>query len=228
MDKQPLKISDKATLVFLGPPGSGKGTQAGMISRELGIPRIAPGDLGRAEIAKGTRLGLLIKPYYDGGYLAPVELVSGIIKKRLAKKDARRGSILDGYPRKMEQVSGLEKMTRLDVVVAINISDQEAVRRLAGRRVCGQCGINYHLRFNPPEKKGVCGQCGGKIWQREDDTPKVVRRRLKIYRRETEKVLEYFRKAGKLIEINGEQPIEKVRRDIGGKLKRRLRARGIN
>jgi len=205
--KKPLHI------VFLGPQGSGKGTQAEMLSEEFNIPRISPGDIFRREIKKNTKLGKLIASYINKGNLAPEDLTNKIIVRRLRRSDCKKGFILDGFPRNMIQLNALEKMVNLNYVIFINISDKEAIRRLSGRRVC-KCGMTYHLKFNPSKKKGICDKCGGKLFQRKDDTIKVIKKRLKIYHNQTEPLVTYFKKKGVLIEVDGEQPIKKVYRDI--------------
>lgn len=206
-------------IIILGPQASGKGTQAEFLSKRLKLPKITTGDLIRMEISRRTPRGKFFSQLVTRGRLVPDKYVNEILFSRLKKADCRAGFILDGYPRNLAQARSLEKVFKTDLVVEIKLSDKEAISRISGRRIC-QCGTVYHLKFAPPAKKGACDKCGGKLFQREDDKPPAIRKRLKIYHRETEPLVRYYRKKGILIEINGRPPIPKVSQAILAKLKK--------
>ena len=212
-------------IILLGPPASGKGTQAEMLEKKLKLPVIATGELFREEIEKNSKMGKILKPMVEQGEIVDNEIFKELIIKRLTKKDAQRGAIFDGYPRDIEQqdflTSILERLTdEKDYIYAIliDISDKEVKRRLRGRRSC-DCGAVYHLEFNPPQRDEICDLCGRKLYVRDDDKPEIIDERLKLYHSETEPLLNYWRKTGRLIKINGEQNIDKVHGDITEKLK---------
>lgn len=213
-------MSQKTFLIFFGPPGSGKGTQADMLAKKLNLPVVSPGELLRHEEDSNTAIGRKIKPIIDSGKLVPDEIIEKIILKCFKRFDARAGIVFDGYPRKGAQLDflmkKLEKIAgKRDYVRAILIdaSDKEVKRRLGGRRVC-DCGAAYHLKYNPPKKSGLCDLCGKKLSVRHDDKPALIAERLKLYHKEIKPLLDYFEKSDKLIKINGEQSIDKVRKDI--------------
>ncbi len=212
---------------MLGPQGSGKGTQAELLSSRLGIPAISTGRLFRAEIEKNTGLGRAIAEYVERGDIVPADIVDQAISERIAETDAMMGFILDGFPRTVEQAEALDRLLdeqggkKVTDAVLINISDEEAVRRLSGRRVCSNknCEASYHVEFHPPQKDpDKCDRCGSPLIQREDDTPDVIRHRLELYHSDTEPVINYYRERGLLREIDGEQPITKVESAIAGVL----------
>ena len=173
-------------LILLGPPGAGKGTQAEILCKKLNIPTISTGNILRAAVKNGTPVGLKAKEYMDAGKLVPDEVIIGVISERLAEADCQKGFILDGVPRTIPQAEALEKAgITFDAVVSLEISDDEIVDRMGGRRVCASCGAPYHVKNLPPKVEGVCDACGGKLEARADDKPEVVRDRLKVYHKET-------------------------------------------
>ena len=186
-------------LILLGAPGAGKGTQAEVLCKRLGIPTISTGNILRAAIKDGTPTGLKAKSYIDAGALVPDEVIIGIVDERLAQDDCRNGYILDGVPRTIAQAEALEKAgIQFDAVVSIEISEEEIIRRMSGRRVCAACGSSYNVEFVPPLREGVCDNCGGKLIQRKDDTPETVRERLKVYHTETEPLVDFYANRGLL------------------------------
>ncbi len=186
-------------LILLGAPGAGKGTQAEVLCRKLGIPSISTGNILRAAIKDGTPTGLKAKSYIDAGALVPDEVIIGIVDERLAQDDCKNGYILDGVPRTIAQAEALEKAgITFDAVVSIEISEEEILRRMSGRRVCGACGASYNVDFVPPRVEGICDSCGGKLIRRKDDTPETVRERLKVYHTETEPLVDFYANRGLL------------------------------
>ena len=180
-------------LILLGPPGAGKGTQAEILNKKLGIPTISTGNILRAAVKNGTPVGLKAKEYMDAGKLVPDEVIIGVISERLAEADCQNGCILDGVPRTIPQAEALEKAgISFDAVVSIEISDEEIVERMAGRRVCTACGAPYHVKTMPAKVEGVCGACGGKLEARADDKPEVVRDRLQVYHKETAPLKDFY------------------------------------
>ena len=186
-------------LILLGAPGAGKGTQAEILCKKLGIPSISTGNILRAAIKDGTPTGLKAKSFIDAGALVPDEVIIGIVDERLAQADCKNGYILDGVPRTIAQAEALEKAgISFDAVVSIEISEEEILRRMGGRRVCGACGASYNVEFVPPRVEGICDSCGGKLIQRKDDTPETVRERLKVYHTETEPLVDFYGSRGLL------------------------------
>ena len=180
-------------LILLGPPGAGKGTQAEILCKKLNIPTISTGNILRAAVKNGTPVGLKAKEYMDAGKLGPDEVIIGVISERLAEADCQNGFILDGVPRTIPQAEALEKAgITFDAVVSIEISDEEIVERMAGRRVCTACGAPYHVKNMPPKVEGVCDACGGKLEARADDKPEVVRDRLAVYHKETAPLKDFY------------------------------------
>jgi adenylate kinase len=195
-------------LVLLGPPGAGKGTQARMLESKLKAPQIASGDLLRVAVRNETALGRQAKAFMDKGALVPDELVLGMIEERLSQADARHGFILDGFPRTVTQAEVLSKILArrnegLDKVVAVTVPDEEIVKRISGRRTCRSCGKMYHVTYDPPRNMQVCDQCGGELYQREDDAESTVRARLQVYASSTRPLLDYYRTSGLLAAIEG-------------------------
>ncbi len=204
-------------LVMLGAPGAGKGTQAKMLSEELGIPHISTGDILRMAVAEGTELGQQAKGYMDRGELVPDELVIAIARERLAEPDCEDGFLLDGFPRTVPQAEALEEvLDELDreplKVINLDVSEEELVRRLAGRRVCSECGEIYHIDYSDVEDGGVCPkpECNGEIEQRSDDRPEAIRERLRVYADQTEPLIDYYDERGLLAQISGEGPPEEI------------------
>ena len=193
-------------LILLGAPGAGKGTQAEILCKKLGIPSISTGNILRAAIKDGTPTGLKAKSYIDAGKLVPDEVIIGIVDERLSQDDCAKGYILDGVPRTIAQAEALEKAgIRFDAVVSIEISEDEILRRMSGRRVCEACGSSYNVEAVPPRVEGICDNCGGKLIQRKDDTPETVRERLKVYHTETEPLVGFYAQRGllKSVAVNG-------------------------
>jgi len=195
-------------VAFLGPPGAGKGTQARELAHAWGVPQIATGDMLREAVAGGTALGREAKRYMDQGALVPDDVVVGAMKERLARPDAARGFILDGFPRTIGQAEALTQMLKelgqeLEAVVYFDVAQPELLRRLTGRRVCRQCGSSFHVAFAPPARDGVCDRCGGELYQREDDSEATVANRLHVYARQTAPLLDYYRDRALLRPIAG-------------------------
>lgn len=206
-------------LIFLGPPGAGKGTQAALLSQRLGVPHVASGNLFREAMKKGTELGKKAQSYIERGELVPDEVTNAMIEERLREPDCAPGVILDGFPRTIEQARALdgilaEREDKVDRVLLIRVSEDTLIRRLSGRRTCRRCQANYHLLFDPPQKEGVCDKCGGDLYQRSDDREETVRRRFRVYIEETAPLIDYYRRQGLLTEIDGEQGIEGVQGKI--------------
>jgi adenylate kinase len=202
-------------LVLLGPPGAGKGTQAERLEEELKLPHVASGDLFRENLRNETELGLLAKTYMDKGDLVPDDVTIAMVRERLQRPDCDRGAILDGFPRTQPQAESLDRMLadmgrQLDGVLYIAVPDEELVRRLSGRWICRQCQAPYHTLFSPPASEGVCDACGGVLYQRDDDKPETVRARLKVYHQQTSPLIDYYRRTGLLVEVDGAGDIETV------------------
>ncbi|HFC98063.1 MAG TPA: adenylate kinase [Thermosulfurimonas dismutans] len=202
-------------IVFLGPPGAGKGTQAKRISEKYGIPQISTGDMFREHLSKGTELGKKAKEYMDKGQLVPDEIVLGMVEERLKQPDCEKGFILDGFPRTVPQAEALDEMLakwgkKIDFAIAIEVPDEELVKRLTGRRTCKNCGMMYHIIFKPPKVEGKCDACGGELYQRADDNEETVRNRLKVYHESTAPLIEYYEKKGVLHRIDGTGSIDEI------------------
>ena len=195
-------------IILLGAPGAGKGTQAEKICEHLNIPTISTGNIIREALKSGTEMGLKAKSYMDAGQLVPDEVVIGIIQERLAESDCKNGFILDGFPRTIPQAEALDAMgVEINKVIDIEVSDEDIVKRMSGRRVCEKCGASYHLEYKKPAKEGVCNLCTGTLVQRKDDHPDTVLSRLKVYHEETEPLKDYYEKQGKLTIVEGQHDI---------------------
>lgn len=205
-------------IALFGPPGAGKGTQAKELSKHYDIPHISTGDILRANVRDGTELGLKAKQYMDKGELVPDEVLIGLIRNRLTEPDCKKGYLLDGYPRTIPQADALTDILKeikkpLDAVINIEVSDEELVKRLGGRRSC-TCGESYHVMFNPPEKEGVCDACGARLYQRDDDKEEVIRQRLTVYNEKTKPLIDYYDNAGLLVNIDGTGSVDSVFADV--------------
>lgn len=196
-------------LILLGPPGAGKGTQAEFIIEKYNIPHISTGDIFRVAIKEGTPLGVEAKHYMDCGQLVPDEVVVGIVKERLTKDDCRKGFLLDGFPRTIPQAESLavflEQHDRaITAVINIEVEPPVLLKRLTGRRVCRNCAAVYHLENIPTRVAGVCNHCGGEVYQRDDDTPETVTKRIQVYQTQTEPLINYYRTKDLLFSFNGQ------------------------
>jgi adenylate kinase len=202
-------------VILLGPPGSGKGTQAQKIAEQYHIPQISTGDILRGAVKERTPLGVEAQGYMDQGKLVPDEVVVGIVRERLMAADCKGGFILDGFPRTLPQAEALDvtlgEMKRgIDHVISIEVDNEELLRRLTGRRTCRTCGAMFHLMFNPPKKDGICDQCGGDLYQRDDDQEATIRARLQVYEEQTAPLIAYYREKGLLRPIEGVGAIEEI------------------
>ncbi|HYE93973.1 MAG TPA: adenylate kinase [Terriglobales bacterium] len=206
-------------LLFLGPPGAGKGTQARELAREWGVPQVATGDMLREQMAAGTPLGREAKQFYEKGDLVPDDVILRMVADRFRQPDAANGFLLDGFPRTIAQADGLAAMLtrlgqKLDAVIYFDVSQPELVRRLTGRRLCRACQTPFHLVSAPPKKAGVCDKCGGELYQREDDAEATVLNRLQVYERQTAPLLEYYTQRGLLRTVSGEGAVDKIRQAL--------------
>ena len=202
-------------LVFLGPPGSGKGTQAKKLAEKMGIPHISLGDILRDEVHQETEIGKKIKEIMNAGRLVPDEITIALTRRRIEQVDCEAGFILDGFPRSWAQATALDEMVRelkidLSAVVYFSITEDLVVERLSGRRSCKNCGAVYHIKFNPPKVAGKCDRCGENLFQRADDEEKAIRTRFEVYEMQTKPLIEHYRKMGKLVELDAGKPITEV------------------
>lgn len=197
-------------LVFLGPPGAGKGTLAAKAVELLQIPHISTGAIFRTAIANKTPLGLKVKEIIDAGRLVDDEMTIALVRERLAEPDAQKGYILDGFPRTIAQAEALEGFSKIDRVVNFDIPDAAVIERLSGRRVCKNCGANYHILFSKPKKDGICDLCGGELYTRDDDKPEAIQKRLEVYRAQTAPLIDYYRKKGLLVDVDARPAVDQV------------------
>ncbi len=202
-------------LVLLGPPGAGKGTQALLISEKYGIPHISTGDILREAVKQGTSLGQKAQEYMNKGELVPDEIVIGIVVERIQQPDCNNGFMLDGFPRTVVQAEALDEELRkrkqeLDAVLSFEVDEDEIVRRISGRRICEKCGAVYNINTEPTTKKEVCDQCGGKLITRPDDEPEAVRRRLQVYKSQTEPLINYYKQKSILKPIKAVGTVEEI------------------
>lgn len=197
-------------IVLLGPPGVGKGTQAAKLADHLGVPRISTGDILRRNVAQGTPLGQEAKAFMEAGKLVPDELVIAMTAERLKEPDAKRGFILDGFPRTITQAKALELMTPLDHVVNFYVEPEELIKRSSGRRVCPNCEAVYHVVSNPPRKEGICDKCGMKLVTRPDDREDVVRTRIETYEKQTAPLIQHYKEKGLLREVYASGLIDEI------------------
>ncbi len=205
-------------LIFLGAPGTGKGTQASVLSEEYNIPQISTGDILRKAVSEGTELGKKAKSIMESGGLVSDDIIIGLIEQRLNQPDCENGYILDGFPRTIKQAEELDVLLKgkdgIDAVIYFDVAEDEIVRRLTSRRTCSKCGYNYNMITDPPPQDNKCRICGGEVIQRDDDKEETVRNRLKVYREKTEPLKNYYQKQGKLYTLDGSQEVKKVRQDL--------------
>ncbi len=206
-------------IILMGLPGAGKGTQASEIVKKFPIPHISTGDMFRKAIKDETDLGKEAKSYMDRGELVPDEVTVGIVKVRISEDDAKKGFLLDGFPRTIEQAEALNNIMseldrNIDAVINIEVPEEELMNRLTGRRICEKCGTTYHLVFNPPKVDGVCDIDGGKLYQRKDDNPETVSNRLSVNVKQSKPILEYYDEKGVLKNIDGAKDIDEVTKDV--------------
>lgn len=206
-------------LILLGPPGAGKGTQAAAIVEKYKIPHISTGDIFRYNIKQGTELGKKAKSFMDQGLLVPDEVVVEIVEDRLKKEDCTNGFLLDGFPRTVVQAEALDKVldnmnVALNKVINIQVDKGILVERAVGRRICRECGATFHVKYNPSAKGDNCDQCGGNLYQRDDDNAETVTKRIEVYLNETTPLTEYYSKQDKLVTIDGDRKIDDVFKDI--------------
>ena len=205
-------------LIFLGAPGTGKGTQASVLADKYGIPQISTGDILRKAVADGTELGKKAKIIMESGGLVSDDIIIGLIKERLAQPDCQPGYMLDGFPRTMTQGESLDAMLadagQIDAVIYFDVAEDAIVRRLTSRRTCRKCGYNYNMISDPPPADNKCEKCGGDIFQRDDDKEETVRNRLVVYNEKTAPLIAYYKNQNKLHSIDGSQDVNKVRQDI--------------
>lgn len=210
-------------LVLLGPPGAGKGTQAAGIVEKYSVPHISTGDIFRKNIKENTELGMEAKKYMDQGLLVPDELVVKIVKDRLLEDDCKAGFLLDGFPRTVAQADALDEELKemgiaLDSVINIEVPAEELIKRAVGRRICKSCGSTFHVEFNKPKEEGVCDNCSGELFQRDDDKEETVAKRIEVYNDQTQPLIDYYKNKGIIIDIDGTQSIDAVFNDIVSKL----------
>jgi adenylate kinase len=206
-------------LIFLGPPGSGKGTQAAKLREKIQIAHISTGDILRDNVARATELGRQAKGFMDAGKLVPDSLIVEMMKERLKAEDCRKGFILDGFPRTVPQAEALEKMLGelgmdLDATILFDVSDAVVIERLSGRRCCHECGAIYHVSFSPSSRGEICEACGGELFQREDDREEVIRKRLDVYHSQTSPLIGFYRDRNLLVKVNAEKSSDEVLRII--------------
>ncbi|GGG11034.1 adenylate kinase [Paenibacillus aceti] len=206
-------------VLFMGPPGAGKGTQAEVIVNEFGIPHISTGDAFRLAIKQGTPVGMKAKEYIDKGLLVPDDVTVGIVRERLQQSDCENGFLLDGFPRTLSQAEALEDLLsglgrKLEHVINLKVDRDKLMARLTGRRICKSCGSTYHVIFNPPAQEGVCDKCGGELYQRSDDNEESVGTRLDEYINKTAPLLKFYEDKDLLRQVDGEQEIDSVSKEI--------------
>jgi adenylate kinase len=211
--------SNGVKIVLLGPPGAGKGTQGVVLSKNYGVAHISTGDILREAVKSGSALGKKALEYMNSGALVPDEIVTGIVAERLARPDAKKGFILDGFPRTLKQAEDLDKGLKdiasgIEMVLYFEIPEAVAIERLTGRRVCKSCGANYHIKNIPPKKEGICDKCGANLFQRPDDTIETVKNRLKVYEEQTSPLIKYYTKRGLLKKVSGALDVQDLFKEL--------------
>jgi len=191
--------------IIFGPPGSGKGTYTSRLATLLKIVGVATGDMFREEIKRNTALGKKVAHFVNSGELVPDEIVIDMLEKRIEEPSSRRGSILDGYPRTVQQAQALDKLAKIDAVIRLIVPEWIIIERLSNRRICGNCGAIYNLRHLKPKVEGVCDKCGGQLYQREDDKPEVIKERLKVYERQTQPLIDYYKRKIPILEVENKE-----------------------
>ena len=202
-------------IIMLGAPGAGKGTQAKKIAEKYQIPHISTGDIFRANIKGGTELGMKAKTFMDQGMLVPDEITIGMLMDRIGQEDCINGYVLDGFPRTIPQAESLtkalaERGEKVDYAINVDVPDENIINRMSGRRACLGCGPTYHITFNPPVKEGICDTCGQELVLRDDDKPETVKKRLDVYHQQTQPLIDYYKNAEVLAEVDGTQPMDEV------------------
>ena len=208
-------------IIMLGAPGAGKGTQAKQIAEKYTIPHISTGDIFRANIKQGTELGKKAKSYMDAGGLVPDELVCDLVVDRIGQDDCKNGFVLDGFPRTIPQAEALTDALKkigqsMDFAIDVDVPDENIIDRMSGRRACLNCGATYHVVNIPPKKEGICDKCGEEIVLRDDDKPETVKKRLDVYHEQTQPLIDYYKKEGIIMSVDGTQDMSKVFSDIIG------------
>jgi adenylate kinase len=206
-------------LILLGPPGAGKGTQAKILAKSFQIPQVSTGDILRGAVKEQSPMGIKAKEYMDSGALVPDEVVVGIVKERLAMPDCSKGFILDGFPRTVAQADALKENLgdlgkHIEHVISIVVDNNELLARITGRRTCRSCGRGFHISFDPPKKDGVCDECGGELYQRDDDSEATMRNRLDVYDKQTAPLIEYYGKESLLRTVYGTGSIDEIQKKI--------------
>jgi adenylate kinase len=205
--------------VFLGPPGAGKGTQAKVVAQKMGVPQISSGDIFRENIKNQTELGILANKYIKVGELVPDDVTIGMIRERISRTDCHSGAILDGFPRTPAQAKAFDEILdetgcKINQVPCVFVQEKELIERLSGRLTCREESHIFHQKYNPPQVAGVCDFDGSELYQREDDTPETVKHRIRVYEEQTRPLIEYYQDRGVLVEIDGNQSIENVTKDL--------------
>ena len=215
-------------IIFLGAPGSGKGTQAAYVAQELNLVHIASGDLFRQAVEQGTELGMQVKSYMEKGVLGPDQLTIRMVLERISAPDCEPGAVFDGFPRNLKQAEALDKALAqqakaIDKVLYIKVPKEELIKRLGGRWICRNCQTPYHAIDSPPKVLGRCDKCGGELYQRPDDTVEVVKKRLEVYFAQTAPLIDYYNQAGKLLEIDGKGRVD----EVGGRIVAALQGESV-
>ncbi len=206
-------------IIMLGAPGAGKGTQAKKIAEKYQIPHVSTGDIFRSNIKEGTQLGRKAKEYMDQGALVPDELTIGMLMDRIQQEDCKNGYVLDGFPRTIPQAESLQKAItemgqKIDFAINVDVPDENIISRMSGRRACISCGATYHIVYNPSKVGGICDVCGSELVLRDDDKPETVKKRLAVYHDQTRPLIDYYKEAGVLVNVDGTQELNKVFSDI--------------